>query len=173
MFNLVLTFITLVFLGVGGYAALHSDGGAFLLGLERQSDRSTLLRLVTEAQQIGAAQRFHVATRGMRAESPDELVSRRFLTSLPNPPSGTIGAWQFDGTREAVLVAFDPEEDGGAFASRVCELTPEVGGVAQLAVAGEIPTHADLSAAKAIFGCGSSADQASGNPSLTWFIHGF
>lgn len=173
MFNLVLTLITIAFLGIGGYAALHADGGALLMNFERLSDKTTLVRLVNEAQQIGAAQRFHVAVKGTRAESPEELVRQGFLKALPVPPAGTEGPWVFDTTRGAVLMAFAPGADVERFASRICAMAPEMGGAAQLLISGDRPAQPDLEAADVVFGC---AQSIAGNASIdrkTWFIHGF
>lgn len=173
MFNLVLTVITFAFLGLGAFAALHADGGALLLSFERMSDKTTLVRLVNNAQQIGAAQNFHIAVKGTPADSPETLVQKGFLKSIPEVPSGMEGIWTFDESRQSVLLAFASDEDEGRFSKRICGMAPDMGGFARISFSGAAPKSSDLKSSSAIFGCAEAQAQDQGDVGKTWFIHGF
>ena len=173
MFNLVLTVITFAFLAIGSYAALHADGGSLLLSFERMSDKATIVRLINDSQQIGAAQRFHLAVKGRQAENPEVLVQQGFLKAIPGAPGGTKGGWVLDEAGNAALLAFERGEDYDRFASRVCALAGEMGGSAALRVSGTRPSRKDLDAEGVLFGCGRSSAENKATPPDTWFIHGF
>lgn len=173
MFNLVLTLITFAFLAIGGYAALHANGGALLMTFEHISDKTTILRLVNASEQIGAAQRFHLAVNGRRAETPENLVRAGFLKTIPDIPGGMQGAWSMDPSGEAVLIAFEEGEDYERFTARVCALAQEMGGSASIEIKGPQPSHQDLDAKGVRFGCAQGRLSTADDHAKTWFIHGF
>lgn len=173
MFNLVLTLITLAFLAIGGYAALHANGGAILTTFEHISDKTTVMRLMNASQQIGAAQRFHLAVNGRPAETPELLVKTGFLENIPDVPGGMQGPWYLDETGKAILVGFEQGEDYDRFTARVCALAQEMGGSASIAIKGPFPSHRELDAQGVRFGCAQARMAKPDDPVKTWFIHGF
>lgn len=176
MYNLIISMMSVVLLGMMSLAALSYAGVIFSERGGQNAARAQAITLLTNAHQVAGAQRaYMIRNSGNLASTYQGLVDEGFLRAVPELPVGAvIGGWGMsnDGAVSMIPLSLDRTGQTGSAADRICELLPEFGGAGFIPAAGGAPEGADLDGAGVWFGCvtnfGASRVQ---DATEVWFAH--
>lgn len=176
MYNLIVSMMSVVLLGMMSLAAISYAGVIFSQKGGQNAARAQAVTLLTNAQQVAGAQRaYMVHNAGNLANTYQVLIDGGFLRAVPELPVGAvIGGWSMssDGTVSMIPLSLDDTGQTGSAADRICELLPEFGGGGFIPATGATPELSDLDGAEVWFGCVTNP----GSPSVeaatqVWFTH--
>lgn len=176
MYNLIISMMSVVLLGMMSLAALSYAGVIFSERGGQNAARAQSATLLTNAQQVAGAQRaYMIRNSGNLASTYQGLVDEGFLRAVPELPVGAvIGGWSMsdDGAVSMIPLSLDRTGQTGSAADRICELLPEFGGAGFIPAIGGAPEAADLDGAGVWFGCVTNPGAASvGAATQVWFAH--
>jgi hypothetical protein len=176
MFNLIITMMSIVLMGMMSMAALSYTGVIFSQKGSQNAARAQAVTLLTNAQQVAGAQRAYSARNsGNLANSYAVLIDSGFLRAVPQlPVDAVIGGWTMstDGTISQIPLNLDRTEQTGSAAERICELVPDFGGQTNISASGPVPSVSDLVVDGVWFGCVvDTAATSVEDATQVWFVH--
>lgn len=176
MYNLIVSMMSVVLLGMMSLAALSYAGVIFSQKGGQNAARAQTVTLLTNAQQVSGAQRAYTAhNAGNLANTYQALIDGGFLRAVPELPVGAvIGGWSMsaDGMVSMIPLSLDDTGQTGSAADRICELLPEFGGMDFIQATGATPAVTDLDGEEVWFGCVTNTGASSiEDATEVWFAH--
>mgnify|MGYP001773279906 CR=1 FL=1 len=176
MYNLIVSMMSVVLLGMMSLAALSYAGVIFSQKGGQNAARAQAVTLLTNAQQVSGAQRaFMIHNSGNPANTYQALIDGGFLRAVPElPVDAVIGGWSMsaDGAISMIPLSLDRTGQTGSAADRICELLPDFGGSGFITAASAAPTLSDLDGTETWFGCVTdSAASSVEDATQVWFAH--
>jgi hypothetical protein len=176
MFNLIITMMSIVLMGMMSMAALSYAGVIFSEKGSQNAARAQAVTLLTNAQQVAGAQRAYSARNsGNLANTYEVLIESGFLRAVPQlPVDAVIGGWTMstDGMISQIPLNLDRVGQTGSSAERICELVPGFGGQTNISASGPVPSVSDLDGERGWFGCVVDKDATSvEDATQVWFVH--
>jgi len=176
MYNLIVSMMSVVLIGMMSLAALSYAGVIFSQKGGQNAARAQAVTLLTNAQQVAGAQRaFMTHNSGNPANTYQALIDGEFLRAVPElPVDAVIGGWEMsdDGTISMIPLNLDRTGQTGSAADRICELLPDFGGSDLIIGISTAPVVADLDTADVWFGCVTNQTATSvQDATQVWFAH--
>ena len=176
MYNLIISMMSVVLMGMMSMAALSYAGVIFSEKSGENAGRSQAVTLMTNAQQVAGAQRaYMIQNSGNLANSYQVLIDGDFLRAVPGlPVEAVIGGWAMspDGRVSMIPLSLNRNGKTGSAADRICELLPEFGGGGFIPAVGADPAISDFDGSEFWFGCVTNPGAASIEAATqVWFAH--